>query len=58
MVGSITDVDEKQHKLSQATGFSFYDPHASDATRSLRNAIHYLVRAQLLVVGYLNHKFS
>jgi hypothetical protein len=49
VVGSITDVDEKQHNMSQATGFSFFDPYASDATRSLHNAINYLVRAQLLV---------
>lgn len=49
-VGSVTDVDEKQHNMSQATGFSFYDPRASDATRALRNALHFLVRAQLILL--------
>lgn len=48
MVGSVTDVDEQQRNISQATGFSFYNTEVSDATMALRDALNYWVRAYLL----------
>lgn len=48
VVGSVTDVDEQQRNISQATGFSFYNTEVSDATMALRDALNYWVRAYLL----------
>jgi len=47
VIGSVTDVDEQQRNISQATGFSFYNTEVSDATMALRDALNYLVRANL-----------
>jgi len=48
VVGSVIDVDEQQLNMSQATGFSFYTTEVSDAATALRDALNYLVRANLI----------